>query len=173
LTRQPIKQNKGVATRPMNTIIQQLRRAALLQEKVGSTDGQLLESFIARRDEAALAALVYRHGSMALGVCCRILRNHHDAEDAMQATFLVLACKASCVRPRESPVTGAHMKNTERSYQIYAALCPGQKGRPHDFVPVTFFGSVQNRRKSLLEQLMGRKNRDAKKGAPIDVPMSR
>jgi hypothetical protein len=65
------------------------------------------------------------------------------------------------------------MKNTQRVYQIHAALCPGQKGKPHDFVPVTFFGTAQNRRKPLLKQLLGRKNRDAKKSAPIDVPMSR
>jgi hypothetical protein len=65
------------------------------------------------------------------------------------------------------------MKNIQRVYQIHAALCPGQKGNPRDFVPVTFFGTVSNRRKSLLKQLMGKKHRHAKKSAPIDVPMSR
>jgi len=81
-------------------IILHLRRAALLQDGGGLTDGQLLEQFISRRDEAALAALVRRHAPMVWGVCRRILRNHHDAEDAFQATFLVLVRKAAYVLPR-------------------------------------------------------------------------
>ena len=69
-------------------------RAVLLRDGAGLTDGQLLECFIARRDDAAFEALVRRHGPMVLAVCRRILRNHHDSEDAFQATFLVLARKA-------------------------------------------------------------------------------
>ena len=69
------------------------------------TDGQLLERFVADRDESAeagFAALVERHGPMVLRVCQQILGDAHDAEDAFQATFLVLARQAGSVRKRES-----------------------------------------------------------------------
>src|ERR1700688_943697 len=80
-----------VATASITDFLQNLRRASLLREP-GPTDAQLLEWFVGGGDEGASEALVRRHGPMVLGVCRRILRNNHDAEDAFQATFLVLAC---------------------------------------------------------------------------------
>ena len=88
-----------MATSPTSGVIQHLRR--VLRDGAGLTDGQLLGDYLSRRDEAAFAALVRRHGPMVWGVCRRVLRNHHDAEDAFQATFLVLVRKAASIASRE------------------------------------------------------------------------
>lgn len=89
-----------MATSQMSAFIQHLRRAAL-RDGAGLTDGQLLEDYISHRDEAALAALVQRHGPMVWGVCRRVLSSYHDAEDAFQATFLVLVRKAASIASKE------------------------------------------------------------------------
>src|SRR5882762_2725821 len=90
-----------MATGQLNGLIQHLRRAMLLRDGAGLTDGQLLQDYLSRRDEAALAALVQRHGPMVWGVCRRVLSNYHDAEDAFQATFLVLVRRAASIASRE------------------------------------------------------------------------
>jgi DNA-directed RNA polymerase specialized sigma24 family protein len=65
------------------------------------SDAELLDRFISQRDQAVFETITQRHGPMVWGVCHRVLRDHHDAEDAFQATFLVLARKAGSVMPRE------------------------------------------------------------------------
>jgi RNA polymerase sigma factor (sigma-70 family) len=90
-----------MATPPMNRVVGHLRRAAYLQETAGLRDEHLLESFLVHREDAAFEALVRRHGPMVLGVCRRILHDRHDAEDAFQATFLVLIRKAASIGKRE------------------------------------------------------------------------
>ena len=70
----------------------------------GMTDGQLLERFLERpgaASEAAFEVLVRRHGPMVLSLCRRVLRDDHAAADAFQATFLVLARRASNIRDRD------------------------------------------------------------------------
>jgi RNA polymerase sigma factor (sigma-70 family) len=66
------------------------------------TDRQLLELFVRQHDEESFTQLVQRHGPMVLGVCRQILRREQDAEDAFQATFLVLSSKAGSIRSREA-----------------------------------------------------------------------
>jgi RNA polymerase sigma factor (sigma-70 family) len=90
-----------VATKQLGEAIRSIRTRVLQREADALSDGQLLECFLSRRDEAAFATLVGRHGPMVWGVCRRILRSHQDAEDAFQATFLVLIRKASSIVPKE------------------------------------------------------------------------
>jgi RNA polymerase sigma factor (sigma-70 family) len=66
------------------------------------TAGRLLERFLAGHDDAAFRALLQRHGPMVLGVCRRLLRHEQDAEDAFQATFLVLVRKATTIAKRHA-----------------------------------------------------------------------
>lgn len=89
-----------MASGRISAVVDELRRAALLPEASGLRDAELLEAFVSRRDQSALTVLVRRHGPMVWGVCRRLLRDFHDAEDAFQATFLVLLRKASSIAPR-------------------------------------------------------------------------
>jgi len=66
-----------------------------------ATDAELIDHFVSRRDHNAFAILVRRHGPMVFGVCRRVLRDPHDAEEAFQVTFLVLVRKAGSLRQPE------------------------------------------------------------------------
>src|SRR5947209_19165817 len=88
-----------MANRGLAEVVRRLRQAALVGS--GLSDGQLLGRYLSHGEEEAFAALVKRHGPMVLGVCRRLLRDAHDADDAFQATFLVLVRKAGSVRRRE------------------------------------------------------------------------
>ena len=69
---------------------------------IGVSDRHLLEMFVSRRDELAFTALLERHGPMVQRVCHEVLGDHHDAQDAFQATFFVLAQSAGSIRQRDS-----------------------------------------------------------------------
>jgi RNA polymerase sigma factor (sigma-70 family) len=90
-----------LATVQINTVIRHLCQAAYVPYGAIAADRELLDAFIDHQDERAFEALVRRHGAMVLNVCRRVASHHHDAEDAFQATFLVLARRAASVRPRD------------------------------------------------------------------------
>ena len=86
----------------LHVVLHYLRHLAGAAENGSATDAQLLERFIAAKEEAAFALLVQRHGPRVLGVCRRLLNNADDVDDAFQATFLVLAGKARSIRKHRS-----------------------------------------------------------------------
>jgi RNA polymerase sigma factor (sigma-70 family) len=86
----------------LNEVLRHLRRLTDAQGVRELTDGELLQRFRGGREEAAFAALVERHGPLVWGVCRRVLHDAHLAEDAFQATFLVLARKAGSIRKQGS-----------------------------------------------------------------------
>jgi RNA polymerase sigma factor (sigma-70 family) len=91
----------------LGCVLHHLRRAAAPPVEQQS-DGELLHTFISRRDEAAFAALVRRHAALVLSVCRHVLGHEQDAEDAFQATFLVLARKAPSIRKQASLASFLH-----------------------------------------------------------------
>src|SRR5215212_11117215 len=89
---------------PYPSLLQLIREAVLPCVDDITSDRELLRRFTERRDEKAFADLVRRHGGMVIGVAKRVLHSHQDAEDVCQATFLLLARKASVLPWRESIV---------------------------------------------------------------------
>jgi RNA polymerase sigma factor (sigma-70 family) len=88
-------------------ILRHIRRL-VAGPQAAAPDRDLLRGYLECRDEAAFAALVERHGPMVLGVCRLVLRHRHDAEDAFQATFLVLAKKAHAIRRPDGLASWLH-----------------------------------------------------------------
>jgi RNA polymerase sigma factor (sigma-70 family) len=93
----PISANEKVS-HSMTGLLRNLVRAAMRGHEHGLSDRQLLERFLSTHDDVAFEALLHRHGPMVLGVCQRVLDHVQDAEDAFQATFLILARKASSIQ---------------------------------------------------------------------------
>src|SRR5215469_14854736 len=82
----------------ISSVLRYIRGLAAADNLGSVSDRQLLQRFIGLREEAAFATLMQRHGPMVLGVCRRLLRQTQDAEDAFQATFLLLARGANSIR---------------------------------------------------------------------------
>jgi RNA polymerase sigma factor (sigma-70 family) len=90
-----------MTTRPFAPVLHYLRQVRSTATDCANTDAGLLQQFAERGDEAAFATLLQRYGPMVFGVCRRVLRDRHDAEDAFQATFLLLVRKARSLRQPE------------------------------------------------------------------------
>src|SRR6476646_10353650 len=89
-------------------LIHHVRRIASGADADPAADAALLTRFLASHDQPAFEALVVRHGPMVFRVCRRLLADHHQAEDAFQATFFVLARKADSVRPASALAAWLH-----------------------------------------------------------------
>jgi RNA polymerase sigma factor (sigma-70 family) len=113
----------------------------------GADDRQLLERFAAGRDEAAFEALLRRHGPMVLGVCRRLLRDPNDADDAFQATFLMLARKANSITKRESVGGWLYQVayNTALKVKAGAAARQRREGRAGSRLPADPLDEVTGR----------------------------
>jgi DNA-directed RNA polymerase specialized sigma24 family protein len=92
-----IKKDSSMASGQLTPVIRHLRRMVRPKRGDGVSDAQLLDRFVLQNDEAAFELLLSRHGPMVWALCRRILRDHHEAEDAFQATMLILARKARSI----------------------------------------------------------------------------
>jgi RNA polymerase sigma factor (sigma-70 family) len=95
----------AMATQALADVLRCIRH--LGSDKEGS-DGQLLQQFVAGRKDSAFAAIMHRHARLVLAICLQVVGNPHDAEDAFQATFLVLAREAGSIRKRDSLAAWLH-----------------------------------------------------------------
>jgi RNA polymerase sigma factor (sigma-70 family) len=91
-----------MANAQLGTVVHHIRRMTVTACAEPTSDAELLERFVNRREESAFETLVQRHGPLVLSLCRRLLDDRHEAEDAFQCTFLVLARNAGAVRKRDS-----------------------------------------------------------------------
>src|SRR5213593_3022655 len=92
----------------LNGVLTHLRQAVDARGLDAPTDAELLERYVTGRDQAAFELLVWRHGSMVLNTCRRMLARPEDAEDAFQATFLALVRLAKKISRREAVAGWLH-----------------------------------------------------------------
>src|SRR5262249_52359630 len=93
---------------PLPALVRQLAQLTGARPGRARTDRELLERFADNGDETAFTELVSRHGPMGLRMCRRVLHHEQDAEDAFQATFLVLARSSGAIRKREALAEWLH-----------------------------------------------------------------
>jgi RNA polymerase sigma factor (sigma-70 family) len=119
-----------------DVLLRHIRRLAGAQKNASLPDRELLEHFLTQRDETAFTTLVRRHGAMVLGVCGAVLHQRQDAEDVLQATFLVLARKAASIRKREALASWLHgvARRLALKLRARAARRPAMEGSNLDLL---------------------------------------
>ena len=120
-------------THQLGTVIQKALYKLSAERHGGLLDSQLLERFAADRDVAAFETLVWRHGPMVLATCRRILHQAQDAEDAFQATFLVLCRKAHSIR--KLPSCGAWLHKVAYHIALKARARAAKRSAAQKQVP--------------------------------------
>ena len=98
---------RGMPRVNLSDAVRQIHRLFGEGTLAGLTDAQLLERHVSHGDELAFMALVQRHGPMVLAVCCGVLNDSNDADDAFQAVFLVLAARLDRSGSRILSVAGS------------------------------------------------------------------
>src|SRR5690242_2987102 len=122
------------ASNPLLRVILQVVEDPAVRE---ASDRDLLLQFSQRREEPAFAALLRRHGPMVLDVCRGVLGNEADAEDAFQATFLILARKAASIRKAASVGSWLHGVAHRTARKARALAAARQKKSPQPSIPVS------------------------------------
>jgi RNA polymerase sigma factor (sigma-70 family) len=146
--------------RPAGSLLPQLRALLGPARPETASDGQLLARWVADHDSQAFAALVWRHGALAWRVGRSILHQREDAEDAFQATFLVLARKAASLQGRASIAGWLH--NTAHRLALKARSAAARRRRREDQAAKTRIVdpleeiSVREARTIILEQELDR-----------------
>lgn len=115
-----------MSEQPLRTLMRGLRKAADPAEVGGLTDSELLRRWVAHRDAAAFEVLVWRHGPAILGLCRRLLRDGHAAEDAFQAAFLALALKAASISRGEAIASWLYKVAYRAALRLRAGTCHWQ-----------------------------------------------
>jgi RNA polymerase sigma factor (sigma-70 family) len=148
-----------VAAKHVSIILQHVRKILTVKELEQLSDRELLRRFAREREEAAFATLVRRHGPMVLHGCQRVLHNWHDAEDAFQATFLVLARKAAARRWDESVGTWLYLVAYRLALNIRAGRDRNLPPNPHPMersCQDPFAVASQNELSDLLDEELSR-----------------
>jgi hypothetical protein len=110
----------------LSHVLRHLRTLSEAEAVRDLSDGELLQRFRVHREETAFALLVQRHGPMVLGVCSRLLGDAHAAEDAFQATFLILVRKSRSIRKQGSVASWQYGVARRPVGQL--GLCPSECG---------------------------------------------
>jgi RNA polymerase sigma factor (sigma-70 family) len=131
-----------MASERLRNVLQHVRKLASASEAGRSPDRELLARFVQQRDETAFAALVQRHAVMVYGVCRRVLKHSHDAEDAAQATFLVLAHNAGSIQKRGSVGSWLHTVAYRAARKMKTDIVR-RAGRERSLIDVPATGAAQ------------------------------